>query len=180
MCSPGFRQAMQMPRDAPSMQYPVETAHGYPVLTPREAGAGVVEYLKNNPHVAGMAMGAGENGSHASDPRTIVVNTHNPLMYLPENRQGLTKIEAARHKMSEVDYDPQFAITPEMQQYREGAYKESDPYLRNDRAFKESLVSRQIVGDVPFSDPSLKAEASRFTQRYFPEPGPLSPIIKKP
>ncbi len=130
---------MQIQRDAPSMQYPVETAHGYPVVTPRQAGTGVVEYLKDNPHVAGMAMGAGENG-----------------------------------------YVPQFEISPEMQRYRESAYKESDAYLRNDPMFKESMVSRQIVGDIPFSDPVLKAEAGRFNQKYFPEPGPLSPITKKP
>ena len=180
MCSPDFRQAMQIQRDAPSMQYPVETAHGYPVVTPRQAGTGVVEYLKNNPHVAGMAMGAGGNGSDPSDPRTIVVNTYNPMMYLPDARKGLAKIEAVRHKMSEAGYVPQFEISPEMQRYRESAYKESDAYLRNDPMFKESMVSRQIVGDVPFSDPVLKAEAGRFNQKYFPEPGPLSPITKKP
>lgn len=174
MCSPEFKQAMQIPRDAPSPQYPREFVDGYPIETPRQAG--VSEYMAKNPHVSGMAMGGGENGSPPSDPRTIVVNHNNPMMYLPENRRGLQRIEAIRHKMGETGYSPQFQITPEIQAFREMAFKETDPYLRNDQAFKQSMVSRSMVGDLPFPMPTVQADGQRFNQRYFQDTrgGPLS------
>ena len=158
MCSPQFRQAMTMPQDAPSPQYPREFADGYPIETPRQAGVG--DYLAKNPHVAGMAMGGGENGTSQSDPRTIVVNHNNPMMYLPENRRGLQRIEAIRHKMGETHYNPSFQITPE---------KPTDPYSHDDLAFKQSIVSRAMVGDLPGPlRRSVAPAANQFQQQFFP------------
>lgn len=169
MCSPEFKQAMSVPQGTPTPMYEQGMSHGYPVVSPNQAGLG--NYMAGNPHVAGMAWGGGSNGSDPSSPRQIVVNPHNPMMFLPENREGLMKIEAIRHKMDESNYQPAFDITPEMQKYREGAYQSTDPYLNNDARFKQSLVSRAAVGDLPAGTQSagLQAAANQFQSQYFPQ-----------
>lgn len=165
-----------MTRDNPSPMYPSqEDTMGYPTLmlgqvASQDKEGGLVDYMKANPHVAGMAWGAGLNGSDPNSGRSIVVNPFNKMMYLPENRNGLQMIEAARHKMSETNYNPGFSITPEMQAYRNEAYKSTDPYLNDDLAFKQSLVSRALVGDLPSQYPmtAVESAANKFKQQYFP------------
>jgi hypothetical protein len=51
--------------------------------------------------------------------------------------------------MGETNYNPSFQITPEMQAYRAESYKPTDPYSHDDLAFKQSIVSRAMVGDLP-------------------------------
>jgi len=167
-----FQKATQLPPTPPAPQLTQQTAYGYPVVSAMQSG--MSDYLKANPHVAGMAIGGGLNGTPESEPRSIVVNPHNPMMFLPENRDGLLQIEAARHKMAETSYSPNFQITPQMQAYRESTFKDSDPYLKNDPAFKQSLVSRSMVGDLPFPMPEVDSAASAFQNQYFPRPNPYS------
>lgn len=165
-----------MPRDTPSPMYPSqEDTMGYPTLmlgqlASQDKEGGLVDYMKANPHVAGMAWGAGLNGSYPDSPRSIVVNPFNKMMYLPENRNGLQMIEAVRHKMSETGYKPDFPISPEMQAYRESAYQPHEGYRTNDEAFKNSMISRAIVGDLPsqYPMPAVEAAANQFQQQYFP------------
>jgi hypothetical protein len=176
MCTPQLKEKEK----AIPVRNPTNTlersSFGYPVITAEQAG--VAEYLKQNPHVAGMAWGGGENGSDPSTPRSIVINPMNQFMTSPEKRAGLERIEAIRHKMGETNYVPQFAITPEMQQYRIKTFKDTDPYLTDDRAFKQSLISRALAGDAPIKDPALEAESSQFYQKYFPQK--TSQVINKP
>jgi len=137
-------------------------AYGYPIKSAQEMG--LDEYLKSHPDVAGMAWGGGENDSSPDEPRVIVVNPHNKYMSDPEKRGGLAKIEAARHKMSEVGYAPDFSISPEQQEWR----KKLGPYATDDKAFKQSIVSRLLAhDDVPGVTEEQKKAADEFEAAHF-------------
>jgi hypothetical protein len=128
---------------------------GYPV---EEPSGEVLEYLKQNPNVAGMAWGGGENGTDPKSPRSIIVNPFNKFMADPTKREGLIAVEAARHKMSETGYNPTFQITPEQQKWRKGL----GAYATDDKAFRQSIISRLMVGDgVPGATAEQKAEAEK-------------------
>jgi hypothetical protein len=135
----------------------IDNMYGYPVVDAKELG--VDDYLKSNPHVAGMAWGGGENGTDPTEKRTIVVNPYNKYMSDPLKRQGLITIEAARHLMGETKYNPTFSLTESQQEWRKGL----GPYSKDDKAFKQSIVSRLMVGDeVPGATKEQKLEAERF------------------
>ena len=142
----------------------IKSAYGYPVKTSKELG--LDEYFKSHPDVAGMAWGGGENGSSVDEPRAVVHNPYNKNMGDPVKRDALYKIEAARHLMA-TNPIPQFKISPELQQWREANFKNGDPYREDDNAFRETVVSRIMVGDtgengnMPF-DP----EPSKISQDY--------------
>jgi hypothetical protein len=119
-----------------------ETAYGYPVMDLQDVGIDD-SYFKNNPEVAGMAWGAGENGSDPASPRVIVPNPYNEYMADPKKRSGLLTIEAARHLMGEKEYKPQFEIPKEQEEWRKGL----GAYATNDLAYKQSVISRIIGGD---------------------------------
>lgn len=145
-----------------------ERAFGYPVIPVDQyhdtIGYNLADYAKQNPNVAGMAMGAGLNDSEELAPRTIVVNPDNPYMKDPKKRDALLMIEAARHMMEEEKYDPAFPITPEMKKWREETFTNNEGYRNNDKAFKQSLVSRILVGDAGTEVASTEAlaDAERF------------------
>jgi len=160
----------------PSPMYPQENSFGYPTLmlgqvAPQDKEGGLVDYMKANSHVAGMAWGAGMNGSYPNSPRSILVNPFNKNMIFPERRRGLQMIEAVRHKMDETNYQPNFPISPEMQAYRESAYSANEPYRTDDTAFKQSMISRAVVGDLPadprYPMPEVENAARQFEQKYF-------------
>lgn len=113
----------------------------YPERSADELGLG--EYFKANPNLPGMAWGGGMNNTAQNEPRVVVANPFNPDMSDPVKRQGLLKLEAARHLMDEQDYAPQFKLTPEQQQWR----KSLGAYATDDKAFKQSIISRLIVND---------------------------------
>lgn len=119
-----------------------ETAYGYPVMDLQDVGIDD-SYFKNNPEVAGMAWGGGENGSDPASPRVIVPNPYNEYMADPKKRSGLLTIEAARHLMGEKEYKPQFEIPKEQEEWRKGL----GAYATNDLAYKQSVISRIIGGD---------------------------------
>ena len=119
-----------------------DSRYGYPIRSAKDEG--VDDYLKNNPHVAGMAWGGGENGTDLKSPRVIIANEYNQYMKDPKRREGLYKVEAARHLMSEEKYKPKFPISPEQQKWR----KNLGDYSKNDDAFKKSILSREIARDV--------------------------------
>jgi hypothetical protein len=102
---------------------------------------------------AGMAIGEGSN--NIDGPMRIVINPY----YFPNSPRGniqknaLIRLEAARHKMVEPGFKmPDFKITPELQKWREKTFNKDDPYYSDDKAFKESVISRIMVGDTG-SDP---------------------------
>lgn len=130
---------------------------GYPEVDSKKAG--LDDYLKKNQHVAGMAWGGGENGSDPKSQRVVVVNPYNKHMQDPVKRRGLVVIESARHKMSETGYEPKFSLTPEQQEWRKGL----GAYSTDDKAFKQSIVSRLMVGDdVPGATKEQHADAKNF------------------
>jgi hypothetical protein len=131
----------------------------YPVTDYEALHPNVQKYLKDNPTVAGMAMGGGENGTDANEPRTIIVNPHNKYMSDPVKRDGLIKIEAVRHLMGESGYKANFAVTPKQKEWQ----KTLGAYANNDEAFKHSIISRLVAhDDVPDATPEQIAEARRF------------------
>ena len=141
----------------------------YPIKSPKDIGNQMDDYFKNNPQVAGMAWGAGLNGSDKNDPRSVIVNPYNQYMKDPANRQGLIQNEVIRHKMDESSYSPDLKLTPEQQQFR----KSLGAYAQDDNAFKQTLIARILTGDAmidPVSNKSVKptqeqiAEAQRFKQ----------------
>ena len=74
---------------------------------------------------------------------------HNPFnedMQDPAKREALYVLEAARHKMSEVPVS-NFPITPKLQKWRELTFKKGEPYFDDDKLFRETVVSRALVGD---------------------------------
>jgi hypothetical protein len=141
---------------------PLGTSYGYPVKTADELG--LTEWFRKNTNTAGMAWGAGLNGSDPKEPRVIVANPFNRNMADPNKMQGLLKIEAARHLMEETGYTPEFELSEEQQEWRKkefGKDEASKAYAEDDLAFKKSIISRIGVDKVPGVTPEQKAEAAR-------------------
>ena len=81
----------------------------------------------------------------------------------PSKREGLIKLEAARHLMDEQKYRPDFPITPEMTMWRRANFVVGkDPYATDDAAFRETMISRHLVGDLPehVVSPDIKRETA--------------------
>lgn len=147
---------------APNYRFPEEgqTRYGYPLIAAKDAGWD--DYLKQNPHVAGMAAGQGLNGDTGKE-RYIVVNPYNSYMMDPEKREGLYRIEAVRHMMAEDKFKPNFEITPKMQEWRKNKFKNGEGYATDDDNFKETIISRALVGD---DTPEMSPEAQRWVDHY--------------
>lgn len=140
------------------------TAYGYPVKSAKELG--LDDFFKKNPQVAGMAWGGGENGSDPNEPRSVVHNPYNKIMSDPTKRDALYKVEASRHMMAQEPV-PKFAISPKLQQWRERTFEKGDPYRDDDAMFRETVVSRALVGDTgPEGDMPIDPEVSSFTKKY--------------
>jgi hypothetical protein len=142
-------QTYQKPRE--TYNQPRLTSYaGYPVVSAQSLG--LMDYFKGvGENVGGMAWGGKYNppGQGQGQPSSIVPNPY----YYKNNPQGynaLVKLEASRHWMNENDYDPKFKITPAMQKWREEQFKGMEAgqaYLNNDKAFRQTIVSRIIGGD---------------------------------
>lgn len=129
-----------------------KTRFGYTVEDSMTAGWD--DWFKKNPYVSGMAVGGPNklNGDERPD-RTIVVNPYAEPMMEESKREALIRLEAARHLMDEEGYKPAFQITPQLQAWRQKAFiKGRDPYATDDKAFRETVISRALVGDL---DPTL-------------------------
>ena len=143
---------------------------GYPVVSARREGL-VPYFSSSGKHVSGMAIGGGLND--IDGPRRIVVN---PYMF-PDTASGnisknaLIKLEAARHKMLEDGYKvPDFKITPELEKWRKSTFKKSDPYYYDDKAFKETVISRIMVNDIgldPKNPMPVPKEAEEAAMKLF-------------
>ncbi len=136
-------------------------AFGYLIKTAEETG--LSDYFKNNPHVAGMAWGGGENGSSVDEPRSLVSNPYNPTQSDPTKQNGLYLIEAARHKMSEKKYNPAFPLSREQKKWQKTFG--NDAYAKNTKAFKQSIISRILANDaVPGITQIQQVEADRLAK----------------
>lgn len=145
---------------APVQNYGGATRYGFPVVDAQKAG--YADYLKRNPHVAGMAIGAGLNDD-TSPVRSIVVNPFNEYMTDPGARDALIRIEATRHLMHAEGFKPDFPITPEMQAWRRKTFQQGEGYATDDNAFRETAISRAVVGD---DAPPLAGVAAQHVARY--------------
>lgn len=155
---PAFLQRVNKALNPKPEDEPTEV-YGYPVKS--AADLGVDEYFKKNPHVAGMAWGGGMNGTAKDEPRTVVANPYSPHLKDPMARKALYILEASRHVMDETGYKPSFKITPGMQEWRKKMFGADSPYSQDDDAFRETVISRHIVGDDAPDDPALIAEVEK-------------------
>ena len=156
-----FQSAIEKRLTAPAA---AQKRYGYEIENP-EVKKGVDEYFKKNTHVAGMVMGGGHNGSDPNEPVSIVSNPYNEYMSDDSKKEGLYKIEAARALMRDNPI-PEFQLTPQMQKLRKLHFKPDEPYYSDDKAFRESLVSRVLANDLPKNliTPEMATEAKRFEQ----------------
>jgi hypothetical protein len=134
---------------------------GYPVVSAKSLG--LEDYFnKNGKEVAGMAWGGKKNPPEqgGGSPSMIVPN-QNYFKDDPIGYNALVRLEASRHWMDENDYNPKFKITPEMQAWREKMFSNMGPageaYLKDDNAFRQTIISREVGGDA--NVPKLSEEA---------------------
>lgn len=131
----------------------------YPVVNAEDEG--LSEYFMNHKDVAGMAIGAGANG--IDGPRRIVMNPYSEVLKTDLQKEGLIRIEAVRHAMEEYNYKPSFKLSKHQKNLQKTVFKDL-PYGSNDEAFKQSIISRILVGDADDLQPTpeQEAEAARF------------------
>lgn len=131
----------------------------YPVVNAEDEG--LSEYFMNHKDVAGMAIGAGANG--IDGPRRIVMNPYSDVLKTDLQKEGLVRIEAVRHAMDENNYKPSFKLSEHQKNLQKTVFKDS-PYGSNDEAFKQSIISRILVGDADDLQPTpeQETEAARF------------------
>jgi len=146
-------------RMAPEKPADPKSVFGYPVVSSDEVG--LTTWFKKNKHVAGMAMGGGLNGTPIEEPRTVVANPYNKSMKDEGNRKALYELEASRHVMDEAKFVPKFKITPEIEQWRRSKFPKDSPYLKNDRDFRETVLSRALVGDDAPKSPEIDRELAQ-------------------
>lgn len=140
---------------------PIKTSYGYPVYWSNnvpEEYKWVTDFLKNNPSTTGMAVGGGAQGDWDTGPRVIIRNSNSNIITDPKDPRwnGLDKIEAVRHYMVETNFNPYFKISPEQEYFRKTKFQKTDPYNTNDDAWRESIISRIITGDMEGTPEQMK------------------------
>lgn len=133
---------------------------GYEVRAPFQ---GEDTYFRANPNVAGMAA---EDGK-------ITLNPYSKLS--PEELSAVAENEAFRLKMREMNYTPQFSLTPEQQKTLTGS-----AYEKNPAAAKQTILARILSGDpsVGAITGEQKREAEAFRSRV--SGSPAAPAIPAP
>ena len=164
--SDDFQQAVEQRLATP------DTAYGFPVK--KDLFPGVRAYFKANKHVAGMVWGGGANESPPDEPYSIVLNPYAPNMQDPASRDAVLRIEAARILMRQ-DPIPAFEITPAMQAWRAKTFKPNEPFYTDDQAFRETLVSRVLVGDhgTETATPEVQKIAARYAEKLQERSSPV-------
>jgi hypothetical protein len=141
---------------------------GYPVIPASKIDSKykVPEWFANEGKgVAGMAWGGQKNipDQGKGEAPSVVVNPS----YFKNNTNaynGLVMLEGSRLWMNENSYSPKFKITPEMKAWREQFNpkkmgESGRAYYTDDNAFKQTIISRAIVGDGNL--PPLTPEAEK-------------------
>ena len=154
----------------------IKTKYGYPVYWSDEVPAEykwAKEYLKENPDVTGFAVGGGAQGPGDEDnPRAIIRNSHSNIITDRNDKRwdGLDEIEAIRHFMNETNYHPNFKISPEQETFRKTNFDKNDPYNIDDDAWRQSVISRILVGDMKGTPEQIK-EADNFYEKFRKQKG---------
>ena len=114
-----------------------ESFAGYPVVIEK------TDWYKKNQHVSGMAAGGFDTGEKAY----ISINGYAQQMKNPAARKNLMRLEASRHLMDEIGYDPKWEITPTQKDFQESfrGVDKGHYYADNiDNSFRQTLISRSI------------------------------------
>ena len=148
----------------------IKNSYGYPVYWSDnipDKYKWVSDYLKSHPDVTGMAIGGGAQGKDDQGPRIIVRNSYsNIISDRNDSRwEGLDKIEAIRHFMNETNYNPKFKISKEQEKFRKGNFDKDATYNTNDNAWKRSIISRILTGDME-GTPEQMEESNKFMQDF--------------
>lgn len=117
------------------------------------------DYFKSNQHVAGMAIGGGENGIQGN--RVVVYNPYNQYMDDTNKRDALLNLERARHYMSENNFN--IPINNRQRKYYnkgqfDGTYKDQD-----DQTIVRTDASRYLVGDKN----KMNMKQKKYTREFF-------------
>ena len=153
----------------------IKTKYGYPVYwsdkVPYEFDW-ANKFLKEHPGVTGFAAGGGAQGDDEDDPRVIIRNSHSNIITDHNDKRwdGLDEIEAIRHFMNETNYHPNFKISPEQETFRKTNFSENDPYNTDDDAWRQSVISRILVGDMKGTPEQIK-EADNFYEKFRKQKG---------
>ena len=148
----------------------IKNSYGYPVYWSDnipDKYKWVSDYLKSHPDVTGMAIGGFAQGKDDQGPRIIVRNSYsNIISDRNDSRwEGLDKIEAIRHFMNETNYNPKFKISKEQEKFRKDNFDKDATYNTNDNAWKRSIISRILTGDME-GTPEQMEESNKFMQDF--------------
>ena len=148
----------------------IKNSYGYPVYWSDnipDKYKWVSDYLKSHPDVTGMAIGGLAQGKDDQGPRIIVRNSYsNIISDRNDSRwEGLDKIEAIRHFMNETNYNPKFKISKEQEKFRKDNFDKDATYNTNDNAWKQSIISRILTGDME-GTPEQMEESNKFMQDF--------------
>jgi hypothetical protein len=128
----------------------------YPVIEASESGI-PDEWFKSNPDVAGMAWGAGLNGSSKETPRSIIINPYTKNLKNDNAKKTLIENESIRHLMDETKWSGNFTITKEQKEWAKklGSYKDNPEML------KQTIVARMATGDFVPNPTKEQIEATK-------------------
>ena len=148
----------------------IRYSYGYPVYWSNNIPTKykwVSDYLKSHPDVTGMAIGGGAQGKDDQGPRIIIRNSYsNIISDRNDSRwEGLDKIEAIRHFMNEINYNPKFKISQQQEKFRKDNFDKDATYNTNDNAWKQSIISRILTGDME-GTPEQIEESNKFMQDF--------------
>lgn len=148
----------------------IRYSYGYPVYWSNNIPTKykwVSDYLKSHPDVTGMAIGGGAQGKDDQGPRIIVRNSYsNIISDRNDSRwEGLDKVEAIRHFINEINYNPKFKISQQQEKFRKDNFDKGSTYNTNDNAWKQSIISRILTGDME-GTPEQIEESNKFMQDF--------------
>lgn len=155
-----FQQAVEQRLTQPAAE---EKRYGFPIEQPHMKKR-YDAFFKTRPDVAGMVVGGGLNDSDPDEPVAIISNPYSDDMKNQVKREALYKLEAARALMPENPV-AEYPISENLQRLRKQYFKAGrDPYATDDKAFRETLISRMLVGDLPerLTTPEMQAERERY------------------
>jgi hypothetical protein len=72
--------------------------------------------------------------------------------------------------MDETNYHPNFKISPEQETFRRTNFDKNAPYNTNDDAWRQSVISRILVGDMKGTPEQIK-EADNFYEKFRKQKG---------
>jgi hypothetical protein len=134
----------------------VKFMYGYPVITdPKHHTAADIDKMFKEGRERVAAAATGQLDGEEEEGRAVVINPYHPYFNPDdpsheERIETLTRLEASRHVMHEINFKPNFEISPELQKLREkvfSGHEQGKYYLNNDDTFRHTIISRLVGGD---------------------------------